>query len=89
MRRILSTQAAALLLTVLLAAAPAACGAGARAAAASDSSVYLVGIGKGDITGPVAEINPMGYSMPDQIAMGLHTRLYARTFIFAEPSNPT
>eukprot|EP00878_Enallax_costatus_P021281 GHUV01022525.1.p1 GENE.GHUV01022525.1~~GHUV01022525.1.p1 ORF type:complete len:471 (+),score=127.42 GHUV01022525.1:127-1539(+) len=48
---------------------------------------YLVGIGKADITGPVADVNLMGYAMPLQIARGLHTRLFARAYIFAEPEN--
>ncbi|KAI8469411.1 MAG: Neutral/alkaline nonlysosomal ceramidase [Monoraphidium minutum] len=41
------------------------------------------------MTGPCAEVNLMGYSMPDQVAKGLHTRLFARTFIFADPKNAT
>eukprot|EP00879_Flechtneria_rotunda_P016060 GHRR01016798.1.p1 GENE.GHRR01016798.1~~GHRR01016798.1.p1 ORF type:complete len:712 (+),score=214.79 GHRR01016798.1:134-2269(+) len=44
---------------------------------------YLVGIGKADITGPVADVNLMGYAMPLQISRGIHTRLYARAFIVA------
>ncbi|KAF6266801.1 neutral ceramidase [Scenedesmus sp. NREL 46B-D3] len=48
---------------------------------------YLVGAGKADITGPVADVNLMGYAMPLQIARGLHIRLYARAFVFAESSN--
>eukprot|EP00878_Enallax_costatus_P043384 GHUV01051348.1.p1 GENE.GHUV01051348.1~~GHUV01051348.1.p1 ORF type:complete len:242 (+),score=47.48 GHUV01051348.1:74-799(+) len=31
----------------------------------------------------------MGYAMPEQTAHGIHIRLYARAFIFAEAGNPT
>lgn len=54
----------------------------------NNDGLYLVGIGKADITGPIVDVNLMGYSMPDQTARGLHTRLYARTFIFAEAARP-
>jgi neutral ceramidase len=46
----------------------------------------LVGTGISDITGPVAEVGMMGYGKFDQPSMGLHTRLYARAFIFAVPN---
>uniref|UniRef100_A0A7S0RPR3 Neutral ceramidase n=1 Tax=Chlamydomonas leiostraca TaxID=1034604 RepID=A0A7S0RPR3_9CHLO len=52
------------------------------------SATYLVGIGKADITGPVADVNLMGYAQPQQTARGLHTRLYARAFIFAQADDP-
>jgi neutral ceramidase len=52
--------------------------------AALDQNV-LVGVGMSDITGPVAEVVLMGYADGDQKAAGLHTRLYARAFIFASP----
>jgi neutral ceramidase len=45
----------------------------------------LVGTGVSDITGPIAEVVMMGYADGDQKAAGLHTRLYARAFIFANP----
>jgi len=45
----------------------------------------LVGTGISDITGPIAEVVMMGYAESDQKAAGLHTRLYARAFIFASP----
>lgn len=44
-----------------------------------------VGIGINDITGPAAEVVMMGYANSDQVATGIHTRLYARAFIFASP----
>lgn len=49
----------------------------------------MVGVGKADITGPVADVNLMGYANPDQYAAGIHIRLYARTFIAADAANPT
>lgn len=49
---------------------------------------YLFGVGKGDITGPVVEINLMGYADPKQLGTGLRQRLYSRAFIVADASNP-
>lgn len=49
---------------------------------------YLLGVGKGDITGPVVEINLMGYADPSQVGTGLRQRLYSRAFIVGEVSNP-
>ncbi|XP_022598124.1 neutral ceramidase [Seriola dumerili] len=42
---------------------------------------YLIGVGRGDCTGPPAEIPLMGYANPQQTAAGIHTRLYSRAFI--------
>ncbi|EME83096.1 uncharacterized protein MYCFIDRAFT_215188 [Pseudocercospora fijiensis CIRAD86] len=50
-----------------------------------DGDEYLVGVGKGDITGPVAEINFMGYADPAQLGSGLRQRLYSRAFIIGDP----
>ncbi|XP_041118240.1 neutral ceramidase isoform X2 [Polyodon spathula] len=44
---------------------------------------YLIGVGRADCTGPVAEVPLMGYASPDQTAGGIHTRLYSRAFIVA------
>ncbi|CAN8105986.1 unnamed protein product [Discula destructiva] len=49
---------------------------------------YLLGVGKGDITGPVVEINLMGYADPNQLGTGLRQRLYSRAFIVGDISNP-
>ncbi|KAK4504178.1 hypothetical protein PRZ48_005094 [Zasmidium cellare] len=49
---------------------------------------YLVGVGKGDITGPVVEINFMGYADPDQLGTGLRQRLYSRAFIIGHVDQP-
>lgn len=54
----------------------------------SDGDQYLVGVGKGDITGPVVEINFMGYADPAQVGSGLRQRLYSRAFIVGDVSRP-
>jgi len=51
------------------------------------SGDFLLGVGKGDITGPVVEINLMGYADPKQLGTGLKQRLYSRAFIVASPSD--
>ncbi|KPI37116.1 Neutral ceramidase [Cyphellophora attinorum] len=50
---------------------------------------YLVGVGKADITGPVVEINLMGYADTAQTGTGLRQRLYTRAFIFANSESPS
>ena len=45
---------------------------------------YLLGVGKADITGPVVEINLMGYADPDQVGSGLRQRIYSRAFIVGD-----
>jgi neutral ceramidase len=52
------------------------------------SADYLVGLGKADMTGPIVEVNQMGYAQPSQLATGLHLRLFARAFIVADPAAP-
>ncbi|XP_006005660.1 neutral ceramidase [Latimeria chalumnae] len=51
----------------------------------STTSHYLIGVGRADCTGPLGDLPLMGYANPDQTAGGLHTRLYSRAFIVAEP----
>ncbi|KAF2020290.1 Neutral/alkaline nonlysosomal ceramidase [Aaosphaeria arxii CBS 175.79] len=53
-----------------------------------DPSQYLIGVGKADITGPVVELNLMGYANSSQIGTGLRQRLYSRAFIIGNPSDP-
>lgn len=48
---------------------------------------FVVGVGKADMTGPIVEVNQMGYANPSQLAAGIHTRLFARAFIVAETIN--
>jgi neutral ceramidase len=49
---------------------------------------YLLGVGKADITGPVVEINLMGYADPKQVGTGLRQRLYSRAFITGDIDKP-
>ena len=57
-------------------------------ASASHGDSYLLGVGKGDITGPVVEINMMGYANPQQLGTGLRQRLYSRAFIVGDATVP-
>lgn len=50
--------------------------------------MYLIGAGKADITGPVVEINMMGYADPHQVGSGLRQRLYSRAFIVGSIHHP-
>ncbi|XP_050561730.1 neutral ceramidase-like [Spodoptera frugiperda] len=45
---------------------------------------YRVGVGIADMTGPCVEITFMGYAEVGQRGQGIHTRQFARSFIFAE-----
>jgi neutral ceramidase len=45
---------------------------------------YLLGVGKADITGPVVEINMMGYADTDQSGTGLRQRMYCRAFLVGD-----
>ncbi|KAJ5677643.1 uncharacterized protein N7477_003276 [Penicillium maclennaniae] len=58
------------------------------AANAANNDLFLVGAGKADVTGPVVEVDFNGYASLDQLGTGLRQRLYARSFIFANPSKP-
>ncbi|KAL7793578.1 Neutral/alkaline nonlysosomal ceramidase [Trichoderma ceciliae] len=49
---------------------------------------YLVGVGKADITGPVVEINMMGYANTEQVGSGVRQRLYSRAFIVGDLDQP-
>ncbi|GAB7355602.1 hypothetical protein MBLNU459_g6330t1 [Dothideomycetes sp. NU459] len=48
---------------------------------------YLLGVGRADVTGPVVEINLMGYADPNQLGTGLRQRLYSRAFIIGDRDN--
>lgn len=52
------------------------------------SAQYLLGLGIGDITGPVVETNMMGYASLGQTDTGLHMRQRSRAFIVADASSP-
>ncbi|MGH3714031.1 MAG: neutral/alkaline ceramidase [Micromonosporaceae bacterium] len=47
---------------------------------------YLVGRGIADITGEPAECGMLGYGKQTQQTAGIHTRLRARAFVFADPA---
>ncbi len=47
---------------------------------------YLIGCAKADITGPPAGVMLWGFVRQDQISEGIHTRLFARAFVIAEPN---
>ncbi|XP_041877827.1 putative neutral ceramidase C [Corvus kubaryi] len=49
-----------------------------------EAARYLVGVGRADCTGPVAQVPLMGYANPDQVGGGLLSRLYSRAFIVAD-----
>ncbi|KAG9200496.1 hypothetical protein G6514_007007 [Epicoccum nigrum] len=54
-----------------------------------DPSQYLIGVGKADITGPVVELNLMGYANSSQVGTGLRQRIYSRAFIVGSPNAPS
>ncbi|OCK83172.1 Neutral/alkaline nonlysosomal ceramidase [Lepidopterella palustris CBS 459.81] len=56
-------------------------------AATTEGSQYLLGVGKADITGPVVELNLMGYANLSQVGTGLRQRLYSRAFIVGDPED--
>ncbi|KAH8666408.1 Neutral/alkaline nonlysosomal ceramidase [Xylariales sp. PMI_506] len=62
--------------------------ANSRARATESGDLYLLGVGKADITGPVVEINFAGYASLAQVGTGLRQRIYARAFIVGDVSNP-
>ncbi|WP_163832699.1 neutral/alkaline ceramidase [Spartinivicinus ruber] len=45
---------------------------------------YLIGQAKRDITGPAAEVVMLGYAKADQVAAGIHQRLWARAFVVTD-----
>jgi len=57
-----------------------------RAEAKGDK--YLIGVGKGDITGPAVEINFAGYADLSQVGTGLRQRIFSRAFIVGDVKNP-
>ncbi|PYH41519.1 neutral/alkaline ceramidase [Aspergillus saccharolyticus JOP 1030-1] len=57
------------------------------ASSAAENGTFLLGAGKADITGPVAEVIFNGYASLDQVGTGLRQRIYSRAFIIANPQN--
>ncbi|KAH6982013.1 neutral ceramidase precursor [Ilyonectria sp. MPI-CAGE-AT-0026] len=56
--------------------------------ASAEGDLFLIGVGKADITGPVVEIGFAGYADLDQTGTGLRQRIYSRAFIVADVENP-
>ncbi|WP_224367929.1 neutral/alkaline ceramidase [Hyalangium versicolor] len=52
--------------------------------AQSGGSVFLIGSGIYDITGPAAEIGMMGFAVPEQKTAGIHMRLRSRAFVIGD-----
>ena len=52
--------------------------------ATTTSQAYSIGRGIYDITGPAAELGMLGYAKLDQVTAGIHQRLRARAFVFAD-----
>ncbi|XP_002733975.1 neutral ceramidase-like, partial [Saccoglossus kowalevskii] len=50
---------------------------------------FYIGTGIGDITGPAANVNMMGYANPTQVTGGIHLRLYSRAYIIADKTDET
>ncbi|SJX60407.1 related to neutral ceramidase [Sporisorium reilianum f. sp. reilianum] len=55
---------------------------------ASDSNIVF-GLGIGDVTGPIVEVNMMGYASLPQTNTGLHIRLRSRAFIVGSNESPS
>jgi neutral ceramidase len=47
-------------------------------------TLYTLGVGKADVTGPVVEIGMMGYAALDQKGTGLRQRIFSRAFIVGD-----
>ncbi|XP_026462838.1 neutral ceramidase-like, partial [Ctenocephalides felis] len=46
------------------------------------SAEYKIGVGIADCTGPIAEVNFMGYANIAQKGTGIHLRQFSRAFVF-------
>jgi neutral ceramidase len=57
--------------------------------ASTQAPDYLLGTGKADITGPIVEINFMGYANSSQLGTGLRQRLFSRAFIVGDYDKPS
>lgn len=54
----------------------------------STHGTYLLGVGKADITGPVASIKLSGYANDKQKGGGIRQRIYSRAFIIGDVKKP-
>ncbi|EJD08259.1 Neutral/alkaline nonlysosomal ceramidase [Fomitiporia mediterranea MF3/22] len=61
----------------------------ARIGVQTAQAQYLLGLGIGDITGPVVETNMMGYANLAQTDRGLHMRQRSRAFVIADANDPS
>ncbi|KAG8790751.1 hypothetical protein FRC12_011113 [Ceratobasidium sp. 428] len=64
-------------------------GQGGLGAQRVDAQQYLLGLGIGDVTGPIVETNMMGYADLSQTDTGLHMRQFSRAYIVATPGTNT
>ncbi|CAE7146577.1 unnamed protein product [Rhizoctonia solani] len=55
----------------------------------ANAQQYLLGLGIGDVTGPIVETNMMGYAALSQTDTGLHMRQFSRAYIVATPGTNT
>ncbi|KEP49551.1 neutral/alkaline nonlysosomal ceramidase [Rhizoctonia solani 123E] len=55
----------------------------------ANAQQYLLGLGIGDVTGPIVETNMMGYAALSQTDTGLHMRQFSRAYIIATPGTNT
>ncbi|WP_411023165.1 neutral/alkaline non-lysosomal ceramidase N-terminal domain-containing protein, partial [Salmonella sp. s51228] len=46
-------------------------------------------MGRYDITGPIADVNFMGYALMKQIAHGIHLRQFSRAFVISSSNSST
>ena len=53
----------------------------------ANKSIFHIGRGIYDITGPAAETQMMGYAAGKQVTKGIHMRLRSRAFIIKSPCN--
>ncbi|WP_238152021.1 neutral/alkaline non-lysosomal ceramidase N-terminal domain-containing protein [Microbulbifer sp. A4B17] len=53
----------------------------------ANSSEWLVGVGKYDITGPAADVGMVGYGDTGQTTKGIHTRLWSRAFVISDSAD--
>ncbi|KAM3834331.1 neutral ceramidase [Vipera latastei] len=60
---------------------------GADSEITKGSEGYLIGVGREDCTGPIAEVPFVGYGESNQKGGGILSRQYCRTFILAERKN--
>ncbi|EEB18244.1 Neutral ceramidase precursor, putative [Pediculus humanus corporis] len=48
---------------------------------------YRLGVGRADVTGPIAEVTLMGYGKFEQKGSGIHTRQYSKAYVVDDGDN--